>query len=289
MRLLSVLLAVINVRAMPSISPIRERWALHPRGDCNPKLHQMCPGNVPCPQCGKPACACPTGPTPPPGPPSPAPTPPAPPSPGPKFKCGIVIGKGCVISASGTFTSKTACDASCSAPPPPTPPSPAPPTPPSPPSPTPPTPPGPPSPAPTNCDGPNGLIATATKQLDDANVALGAANANMTNTTRALTSALAQIVTKQKGDNVAVIQALNASNAANLKNDSAFVALENAQNALKALQNTCKQPKAPSTCPGDLAKAQVRQWRQPIILLRPPSRRIAAACCCPRPEASAAD
>ena len=101
-----------------------------------------------------------------------------------------------------------------------------------------------------------GLIATATKQLADANEGLTSANANMTNTTAKMNAALAAIVTKQKADNTAVLAALKTLNSDISKNNSAFVALENARNALTNLENECKQPKAPASCPSDLVKAQ---------------------------------
>ena len=52
--------------------------------DPNAKSPEFCPGNIPCPKCGKPACPCPTGPAPPPAPPAPpGPAPPTPPTPAP--------------------------------------------------------------------------------------------------------------------------------------------------------------------------------------------------------------
>ena len=54
--------------------------------DPNAAKPEFCPGNIPCPHCGKPACPCPSGPgpAPPPGPPvPPPPTPPPTPPPGP--------------------------------------------------------------------------------------------------------------------------------------------------------------------------------------------------------------
>ena len=47
--------------------------------DPNAKSPEFCPGNIPCPKCGKPSCPCPTGPSPP-TPPTPPGPPPAPPT-----------------------------------------------------------------------------------------------------------------------------------------------------------------------------------------------------------------
>jgi hypothetical protein len=100
-----------------------------------------------------------------------------------------------------------------------------------------------PPPPPANCDGPNGLISASIKRLAAANAALTAANSNMTNTTKSMNADIATIVAKEKIDNGGVIAALNASNAANIANNSALVNLENAQNRVKDLTNECAQVK----------------------------------------------